>query len=208
MFAKCFSFNIKPILDFCHSINIKPQSFLSITELYSILNTFDHLNEIKTISQVAVNTRRYLNLFEFTPMCASTPIYIDLLINNSILIKDLMIEFNKKLFNNINNYILNHFKGLSLGELPLINPTSTISNIGKINISNENIWIQGGMYNIPEILKKFQSFTFHVLTCGEKLNIVFTYIKPGCKDETINLLISNFLNFLNNFENLINKPIF
>ena len=92
----CYSFPIDFLLKNCKLLNVRPQSILSIAELYSILNTLSINSECNAFNQVTINLRKQLNLSETIPFSPTSVIYILNNIIKNTIIKDLIIEFQKK----------------------------------------------------------------------------------------------------------------
>ena len=117
------------------------------------------------------------------------------------------MNFKKKLDELNLKHSKSHFRSISNGELKPIQPISSISNMGILNSSIKDIWITGGSNMLPITLKPFRNYIHHCITSQNQLNIVLTYLYPGCDNDFIEKMKFHFNFFLNNLENILNLKI-
>jgi len=205
--ARCFTYDTNSLLSFCKKHNVRPQSVFSAAELYSIINSVPHPPEFAAVNLISCNSRPFFGLPEDASLFASAGIYSRVQINGQTQVKDVITQIHSQLHELMPKHVKSAFKGNCLGSYTPALPTASISNIGKINTDFKDIWIQGGMNMFPEVLRPMRNFTFHGVTTGGQLNMVCTYLVPGCEDEFISKLLKHFDFFMTHIELVSEKTI-
>jgi len=206
--AKVFSYDPAPLLSFCKKHGVRPQSVFSAAELYSIIQSLPHPDEFGAVNLISCNARSHFGLPEDASLFASSGVYTRVEINSKTKILDTVIDIHNQLHQLIPKHVKGVFRANSLGTNNIVIPTASISNIGRFNTPHKDIWIQGGMSVYPEFMRPLRNFTFHGVTTGGQLNIVCTYLVPGCDEDFITIFTNHFNEFLTNIEGLSSKTFF
>ena len=192
------TFEAKPLIEACKTINIKPQAFLTACDIYTIAKTFKLHSNFNILSQVSVNMRKSFGLSPIAPMLGISLIYLESAISKELTMKDLMIDLQRQIDNLISNYEKSHFKLLTQGKFDVKQPAAMISNMGIIDTQNADIWAHGGIYDLPEPYRQLQSFSSHACTSRGKFHIVYNMIHPGCTDEFVDFYTKTSMNLFTN----------
>ena len=202
------SFDIQAILKVCKSIHIKPQAFLSACDIYSVKTVFDLKPDFNILNQVSINIRRALGISPISPMIKISIVYLESHITKESTMKDLMINLQQQIDELVPKYQLPHYRLTTYNKFQVQMPAGMVSNIGIIESENADIWVHGGQYQFPDVLRTIQSFTSHACTTRGKLNIVFTMLHPGCSDDFVQKYTSTFIDLLANPEKVLSLKLF
>jgi len=206
--AKCIQIGIEKFINVCKVKGLKPQSLLSSLEIYCIMRVFQRKEPSKVISMISVNTRSLFGFEAESPICASTPVYTSVDVNNESTVYSIASAIQSQITELIPKHAQSHFISYANGNYIYYPSTSNITNIGKIESPISDIWIQGGNNAYHDSMKPLRSFTFHCLTCNDQLNMTFTYQIPGCEDSFVQNMISTMEKALASIEEVLDmKPI-
>ena len=202
------SFDAEKMLKLCKSLHVRPQAFLSACDIYGIMKYFNIQPDFNILNQVSINVRKALNISPISPMIRISLVYLESHITKSTMMKELILSLQKQIDELVPNYELPHFKLCERGEFVVQRPAAMVANCGIIESENADIWVQGGMYDIPDAARMTKGFTSHACTSRGKCNIVFTILHPGCSEDFVQKYTSTVMDLLSNPEKVLDLPLF
>lgn len=200
------SFPIDPIMKTCKLLNIRPQSILIAAEIYTLVRTIPHSESFNTLNLCAVNTRKAFGLSPTAPFNAPASIYIPNSINAETTVKSVILHSQAELDESLSKFPLIAFKAALNMKNKFVMPTSAISNLGLFD-TKFDIWAHGDMRVFPDALRPLRNFVFHGMTSNNHLNLVLTYLVPGCEPEFVTSLRTNIENFLTSLPDIVDNTI-
>ena len=204
--ALAMSFPLEPIMETCKLLHVRPQSILVAAEIYTIARTISHPESFTALNLCAVNTRKAFGLSPTAPFNAPASVYIPNSISADTTIKSVILHSQAEVSENVSKFPLIAFKAALNMTNKFVMPTSSISNLGAFESSND-IWAHGDMREFPGALKPLRNFVFHGMTSNNHFNLVLTYLVPGCEPAFVDSLRTNMERFLTSLPNIIDEPI-